>query len=300
MKPTVLVGIVTKNRASILPQSIASALAQQGCEVRVSVIDDASTDDTDKVSEMFPQVEWIRWNPNRGYMAARNHWMMTAKEDYFVSLDDDAWFLQQDEIAKAVELLESQDSVAAVAYDILSPDRPDSVPRSEAFPVAMFIGCGHVLKLDSVRKVGFYEKTPGSYGGEEKDLCLRLMDAGSQIVLMPGFHVWHDKTLVARDIQAQHRSGVCNDLVITLRRTPLFLLPLALMGKLYRHLHFSMTHRLAKSCVEGVWMFVQAIPQVIPERRSVRMEALREFMRLSRRTDLQVPMVVPTAQPHES
>src|SRR5436853_1462944 len=114
----------------------------------------------------------------------------------------------------------------------------------------MFVGCGHVLRLSAVREVGGYEAVPGSYGGEEKDLCLRLLDAGYQLVKLPGVHVWHDKTLVARDLVAQHRSGVCNDLVLTLRRTPTLLLPVALLVKLYRHWRFSLSHGLTEPCLE--------------------------------------------------
>src|SRR5437762_12405020 len=48
--------------------------------------------------------------------------------------------------------------------------------------------------LSAAREVGLYEANPGSYGVEEKDLCLRLLDAGYKIVKLSGVHVWHDKT----------------------------------------------------------------------------------------------------------
>ena len=184
--PSVLIGIVTRNRASLLPKAIQSALDQQHREVRVSVIDNASSDETSAVARRFPSVEWQRWPENLGYMAARNHWMASAAADYFASLDDDAWFLEGDEIALAVQFLERNPKVAAVAFDVLSPDYPTKALREDPQPAAVFIGCGHVLRLSAVRQVGMYEATPGSYGGEEKDLCLRLMDAGYEIVKLPG------------------------------------------------------------------------------------------------------------------
>ncbi|WP_409214340.1 glycosyltransferase family 2 protein [Prosthecobacter sp.] len=281
-KPVVLVGIVTHNRAEILPKAVAAALAQRGCTVRVSVIDDGSTDGTAAVARQFPGVEWLTWRPNRGYMAARNQWMSTEGVDYFVSLDDDAWFLQEDEIALAVDYLESHPEAAAVAYDILSPDRPQPVQRGVPCQTAMFIGCGHVLKLSALRAVGLYEKTPGSYGGEEKDLCLRLLDAGSQVVAMPGVHVWHDKSAVARDVAFQHCSGVCNDLVMALRRSPLTYLLAALLSKTARHLFYSWRQGLVRPCLQGFGMFVQAIPEVLRSRRPVGVAALRTYMKLSR------------------
>lgn len=278
----ILVGIVTRNRADILPKAITSALAQTAAPIQVAVIDDGSTDATTELSAKFPQVRWLRRPSSLGYMTARNELMLSPNADYFVSLDDDAWFLEGDEIAVAVDYLEEHKSVAAVAFDILSPDQPTTAKRAEAVPTAMFIGCGHVLRLNAVREVGVYESAPGSYGGEEKDLCLRLLDAGYQVVRLPGVHVWHDKTPVARAVPAQHRSGVCNDLVMTLRRTPWLVLPLALPAKMFRHLRFSRRNGLMQPCLSGFALFLRSLPEVCRSRRAVRMKTLRAYLQLSR------------------
>src|SRR5258706_10059229 len=94
----VLVGISTFNRADILPKAIASALGQSYPWTIVGVLDDGSTDSTPVIAKRFPQVEWMRW-ANQGYSPARNHLMLNSPADYYVSLDDDAWFLEGDEIA---------------------------------------------------------------------------------------------------------------------------------------------------------------------------------------------------------
>ena len=83
--------------------------------------------------------------------AARNKMMLTATEDYYVSLDDDSWFIRGDEIAIAVDYLERHPEAAAVAFDILAPDSPQPVPRGVRHSVGMFIGCGHVLRLSTVK-----------------------------------------------------------------------------------------------------------------------------------------------------
>jgi GT2 family glycosyltransferase len=228
----------------------------------------------------FPQIGWTRWDANRGYVAARNYLMQSATANYFVSLDDDAVFVKGDEVALAVENLEQNPSIGAIAFDILSPDRSDPNARRSARAVAMFIGCGHAIRLAAARAVGFYDPAPGLYGGEEKDLCLRLIDAGYQILLLPGVHVRHDKTELERNPAAQHRSGVCNDLIMTLRRTPSWLLPLALLSKFYRHTAFAIRNRLTRPSFEGFGLFVRSIPRVWPSRRPVTTWALRRFMRL--------------------
>ncbi len=282
MSAAILIGIVTRNRAGILPKALASALAQAVPNLQVAVIDDGSTDDTSKLRTQFPQVSWVRRETGQGYMSARNELMARPGYDFFVSLDDDAWFLRTDEIAVALQLLNAQPSVAAIAFDILSPDRAQEAERTAPQPTAVFIGCGHMLRLSAVREVGDYEATPGNYGGEEKDLCLRLMDAGHQVVRLPGVHVWHDKTMVARDFPQQLRSGVCNDLVIALRRTPLVLLPVALPAKFWRHLVFAWRIGMLTPCFAGFGLFLGSLPTAWWLRKPVRVQTLRAYMRLAR------------------
>src|ERR1041385_7277303 len=280
MNSSVLVGIVTRNRVQILEKAITSVLEQRDAGVRVSVLDDGSTDATSKLKDRYPTIKWIRWEQNRGLIEARNYLMHSAGEEYFVSLDDDAWFMEGDEIAVAARCLQQNPNVAAIAFDILSPDRPQASARTAPRPTSMFIGCGHMVRLRQVRQVGFYESSPSTYGGEEKDLCLRLIDAGYEIVLLPGLHVFHDKTSVERHTPTQHRSGVTNDLAMTFRRTPLLVLPFAFIWKFFRHLVFSVANGLTAACIGGFVDFLRAIPTLCRSRRPVRSATLRKFVDL--------------------
>lgn len=283
-RASIRVGIVTRNRAESLAKAIASARQQNVANMEIVVVDDGSRDATNTLSVQFPKVTWVRQEQSAGYVTRRNELMANRNFDYYVSLDDDAWFLRDDEVAMAVDYLEHHPHVAAVAFDILSSDRPQERPRTPPEQTASFIGCGHVLRMTAVREVGAYETSPGLYGGEEKDLCLRLMDAGYKIVRLPGVHVWHDKTELARALPDQHRSGVCNDLTMTLRRTPLALLPLALASKLYKHLSFSVRHNLLHPCLGGIGLFFQSITAIWCSRRPVKIATLREFVRLTHTT----------------
>jgi GT2 family glycosyltransferase len=283
--PSVLVGIATRNRAHELPEAIASAQAQTYRPLRIAVVDDASADGTPALRDAFPEASWQRFEAHRGLVAARNAMMLEADEDYYVSLDDDAWFLDGDEIAMAVGHLQSHPDVAALAFDILSPDRPKPVPRRPAQPAAMFIGCGHVLRLSAVRAVGGYADFPGLYGGEEKDLGLRLIEAGYRIVKAPGLHVWHDKSAQARDLAAQHRSGVCNDLTMIWRRAPSALLLPFLMWKLARHLLFALRLKLLRPCLSGIGDFACAVLNGAGRRAPLRFATFSRYSALLAASD---------------
>lgn len=278
----VVVGIATHNRRDELRKAIASVFDQSYAPLRVTVIDDASSDGTATLRDEFKDVTWERWDHAHGCVRARNKMMLTAAEDYYVSLDDDSWFVRGDEIAIAVDFLERHPKVAAVAFDILSPDDPHQVSRGAQRSVAMFIGCGHVLRLSVIKELGGYAEFPGTYGAEEKDLCLRLIDNGYQIVKFDGVHVWHDKSSLERDIPRQHRSGVCNDLTLTLRRVPLeFLLPI-LVWKVASHIAFALRTGLLHPCLQGFRDFVFAAATVWRARRPVRLSSMLRFRALTR------------------
>lgn len=278
----VLIGITTHNRADILSKSIQSALDQNYADKEVAVFDDASTDDTPLLQSRFPGATWYRVENNEGYLAARNRLMRESDADFYFSLDDDAWFVHGDEISRGVELLQRRREVAALAYDILTPDRPEPVERLQPLRTHTFIGCGHLLRLSAVREVGYYTPSPGFYGSEEKDLCVQLLDRHYEIMFLPGVHVWHDKSSQARDLEAQHRSGVCNDFVFALRRCPFPMALWLIPGKFVSHLRFAVTNDLLRPCLKGMAMFCAALPRVATTRRPVSSTAFHEYLRRSR------------------
>ncbi len=277
-QPNVLVGIVTYNRAQILPKAIESAFAQTHPDTKVVILDNGSDDGTSDLQQKYPAADWVRSPTASRYLDARNC-LMAMPADYFLSLDDDAWFLNGDEISIAVEYLEKHKRVGAVAFDILDPGRPNAVPRTEGRPTSSFTGCGHLLRVESIREIGLYEPTIDFYGAEEKDLCVRLLDRGWEVHVLPGVHVWHDRSPIGRDQPAQHRSGVCNDLVFALRRCPLPLLLVAFPLKVVNHLRFSFRHRLVKPCFSGLGMFFRNFPKVLQSREPVRRRTFEEFLR---------------------
>lgn len=280
----VLIGIVTRNRYRVLPKAIESALRQRYPRLKVAVLDDGSEDDTPQLRSSYPEARWIRWERSRGYMEARNHLMRNSNADLYLSLDDDAWFITGDEISLAVQHMEKNPKVAAVAFDILSPDHEKAALRSEPRPTHMFIGCGHILRISAARDCGFYVPAPGYYGSEEMDLCIRLLERNWEIHFFPGVHIWHDKTTIARDIPAQHRSGVCNDLAFAARRCP-FPLVLGIMPiKLINHVRFSAKNQLLKPCLGGVGLFFKRAFEVLRSREPVRASTFVEFIRRSRKT----------------
>jgi glycosyltransferase involved in cell wall biosynthesis len=277
----VLIGITSKNRAAILPKAITSALNQTYQNKEVWVFDDASIDDTAKLQESFPQVRWIISENPKGLVFARNLFMKTPGFDLFCSLDDDAWFINSDSLSKGVKVLEKDPTIGALGFDMLSPDCPNP-KKTDVYVKASnnFIGCGHMIRLIAAKEINFYTPNPGFYGTEEKDLSIRLVDKGYKVVSYKGVYVWHDKTPIARDLNKQHRSGVCNDLVFCYRRAPgVFLVP-TIFWKIYKHLIFAIKNKFFLQTILGFRDFIGWLITSKTYRKQVSIKGFLKFSQL--------------------
>jgi glycosyltransferase involved in cell wall biosynthesis len=97
-KNKILVSVIvpTYNRAKILPRSIESVLKQTYKNLEVIIVNDASTDTTEKITKRFikqdKRIIYKKHIKNRGGAAARNTGIKIAKGKYVAFLDsDDEW-----------------------------------------------------------------------------------------------------------------------------------------------------------------------------------------------------------------
>lgn len=278
----VCIGITTKNRRGILPKAIESALSQDYPESIVFVYDDCSDDGTSELRTLYPTIKWERGSESIGLLEARNHMMRTCGADIFVSLDDDAWFLKGDEVRKAVQYFADNPVLAGVAFDILEAqtDRFNVVSRGKPVPTNFFMGAGHALRLSAVKEVGYYTPFPVRYGHEEKDLGIRLLNAGYQIWFVPGVHVWHDYTPVERNLEAQDRGFMINDLIFKFRRVPLLYLLPVLGISLKRTLNGEVRNR--SNTKEAVKTFFKLIPSQLKTVSRVSLKTYKNYLNLSK------------------
>ncbi len=90
--PAVSIVVPTYNRAERLGQTLRSVFNQTCQDFELIVVDDGSTDDTQKVVNSFPRVQYISKQENHGVSRARNEGLALAKGRYICFLDsDDLW-----------------------------------------------------------------------------------------------------------------------------------------------------------------------------------------------------------------
>jgi glycosyltransferase involved in cell wall biosynthesis len=116
-KPKVSVVIPTHNRAQFLKAAIASVLNQTYQDFEIVVVDDASSDDTQKVVSLCrdERIKYIRHEVNKGDAGSRNTGIVHSHGDYVAFLDDDDEWLPE-KLKMQVDLLESSPAQVGGIY----------------------------------------------------------------------------------------------------------------------------------------------------------------------------------------
>ena len=116
-RPRVSVVIPCYNYGRYLEGCVRSALEQPGIDVDVTVIDDASLDNSHEVAQLLAKadsrVSIIRHVANRGHLATANEALQAASGEYIVKLDADD-LLAPGSLVRSAALLEHHRSVAFV------------------------------------------------------------------------------------------------------------------------------------------------------------------------------------------
>jgi len=91
MPPVISVVIPTYNRSALVVEAVESALHQSIPPNEIIVVDDGSTDDTERVLARYDRVRYVR-QANAGQSSARNHGIRIARGEFVAFLDsDDLW-----------------------------------------------------------------------------------------------------------------------------------------------------------------------------------------------------------------
>lgn len=116
-RPTVSVVIPCYNYGHYLPDAVASALDQEGLDVDLIVVDDASTDGSAAIARRLasadPRVQVVVHEQNAGHIRTYNDGLARARGDYLVLLSADDR-LPRNALTRAVSLMEHHPRVGLV------------------------------------------------------------------------------------------------------------------------------------------------------------------------------------------
>ena len=123
-KMDVSIIIVNWNTCDVLRNCLASIYDNtEGFEFELIVIDNMSSDNSvSMIKATFPQVELIENSENRGFAAANNQGIATAKGRYILLLNSDTVILDN-AISKTINFADNHPDAAVIGCRVLNPDR---------------------------------------------------------------------------------------------------------------------------------------------------------------------------------
>jgi glycosyltransferase involved in cell wall biosynthesis len=196
--PEVSVIVPTRNRAALLPESVASVQAQAGVTWELIVVDDASTDGTAAYLATLrdPRCRTVRSDARGDRSGACNRGLREARGEFVMFHDDDD-LLRPRALARLVAALRRHPrAIAAVGArwdwfcDGRGGGRRDShpfFPRTRAVGDALLFGWSavsgqNIFRAELVRRIGGFD--PSHHLVEDRDFWLRLAPFGP-VVLRP-------------------------------------------------------------------------------------------------------------------
>lgn len=209
--------ILNWNRRNDTLQCLLSMQEQQGAEVDIIVVDNASSDDSVQViASRFPHIHLIRNHSNLGYAGGNNvgiEHALGSDSEFVLVLNNDT-VLDPSCLARLVDDLKAHPDAAAAspksyyfdtpeiiyfAGGIIAPDgtplhvgvgQPDGPEFGKSGTAEWLTGCATLFRSDALRKVGLFDL---SYFllFEDADWSLRARKAGYELRFVPGAKLWH-------------------------------------------------------------------------------------------------------------
>ena len=184
----VTVLMATWNRAHIISKAIESVRAQTFQDWELIIVDDGSTDDTQKIvaewQKKEPRIVAFRNNPNKGISISYNVGLRAARGKYVAMIDDDDPWIPKDKLEKQVEFLDTHpDYVGCGAgvvvvnpegkelYRYLKPETDAAIRKYMLFSNPM-ANSTTLFRLSAAKKVGLYDES-SRYSGD-RDFWLKM------------------------------------------------------------------------------------------------------------------------------
>lgn len=189
--PTVSIIMATYNQADFIEKSVRSVLSQTFADYELIVVNDGSTDETDRIFKEKIKSEKIIYcfQANKGAASARNKGLSLATGEYVVFLDSDD-LLYPNYLERQVETIRRTGSgMVACDFNLLYSDGTkknvtinikeddqfyQAIIQNQSPPVAT------MLKRSAVIEVGFFDESVHSC--EDYDLFLRMFAGGNKLV----------------------------------------------------------------------------------------------------------------------
>lgn len=189
-KITVLMPIY--NGEKYLKEAINSVLTQTFKDFEFLIINDGSTDKSDKIIESYSdqRIKILNNDKNLGIQKTLNRGLNLARGEYIARIDADDEWIDINKLQKQVEFLNNNSKYVLIGagvsivdylgkenYKIFLP-RTDKEIRKKMLKANQFFHSSIVIRKSALEKTGFYNENVDIKHVEDYDLWLRLGQVG--------------------------------------------------------------------------------------------------------------------------
>src|SRR5262249_21155289 len=263
-----------------------SLTALAGLSPEILVYDDGSDPPAEQAIGRPPAgVRFLRGA--LGCAGGRNLMVREAAHPFVLLLDDDTLLFDAAAVTDALTTIARDPAIGAIAFPQANADgtpwAASMQPSTATEPaiVNSFFGFAHLVRRSAFLELGGYRDL-FQYYGEEKELCLRLIEAGKSVVYLPQARIAHVTDPGARDVRRYLRLVSRNDILSSIYNDPLTRMAWRVPARMA--LYFRMRRGWKIHDPGGPWWVVREVtrhlPRVWAERRAVSRATLARWRAL--------------------
>jgi glycosyltransferase involved in cell wall biosynthesis len=218
--PMTLISIILPvyNGERTLTKAIDSVIAQTYHDWELIIVNDCSTDNTQKIIEEYcikdTRITYIPQNKNEGIQKSLNHGIAHTKGEYIARIDADDIWSDKEKLRTQGYFLDTHPAhvlvgTGAIIIDQYSKELSRYLPPSDDMSIRerilsknCFVHASVLIQKKALDKVGPYSETINARHVEDHELWLRLGTVG-MLANIPSYSV--SLTASPDGITAQHR-----------------------------------------------------------------------------------------------
>jgi glycosyltransferase involved in cell wall biosynthesis len=220
--PLISIVIPTYNHADYLSKALQSILDQTYKNWEAIVIDNHSTDFTNKVISKYvdPRIKYLKIH-NSGVIAkSRNKGILLAKGEWIAFLDSDDWWTS-DKLKNCIDYSNNQIDFIYHDLEIVSNKqrffrRKITKTHQLKKPILVdLLVSGNVISNSSVfvrkkvfEKIGFIDESKALVGSEDYNTWLKIANLTDQFLYLPkklGYYLIHEQSISQKNMSSSYR-----------------------------------------------------------------------------------------------
>lgn len=228
--------IITYGREQELLDTLKCFQNYSGKLLEILILDNNETDNLrNKIFMSLKNkninIRYFNDGKNYGVALGRNYLIEKAKGNILITLDDDIEIEEDINIfIKKIEDYFFNKYIGCLAFNIINyysrqklrheiPHGNKKLNFNKNLETYYFIGAGHAIKKEVYEKIGLYPNDLGKYGGEERDLSFRILEANYKILYTENIKIYHKVSPKGR-LKEEKFNRYRNQLIVLNRYMP--------------------------------------------------------------------------------